>query len=85
MDHATEEMPDEVNDAASRPHLPACNPSRPAHRRGASSLLIRSRMQTVVLAYLLVIMVLGIIALLRAPGADIPQVIASLRGWLEVS
>jgi hypothetical protein len=75
MDHATEEMPDEVDDAASRPHLPACNPSRPAPRRGASSLL----------AYLLVIMVLGTIALLRAPEADIPQVIASLRSWLEVS
>jgi hypothetical protein len=42
-------------------------------------------MQTVVLAYLLVFMVLGAIALLRAPGADIPQVISSLRGWLQVS
>ena len=73
MDDATEEMPDEADDAASRP------------QRGASSLLIRSRMQTVVLAYLLVVMVLGIIALLRAPKADIPQVIAGLRSWLEVS
>jgi hypothetical protein len=85
MDHATEEIPDEADDATSRRHPPAQDPARPAPQRGASLLLIRSRMQTLVLAYLLVFMVLGIIALLRAPEADIPQVIASLRSWLEVS
>ena len=85
MDLATEEMADEPDDAASRLHPPAQVPVRRAPQRGASSLLIRSRMQTVVLAYLLVFMVLGIIALLRAPEADIPQVIASLRSWVDVS
>ena len=78
-------MPDEGHDAASRPHLPAQDPAHPALKRGASSMVITSRMQIVVLAYLLVFMVLGIIALLRAPEADIPQVISSLRGWLQVS
>jgi hypothetical protein len=53
MDHATEEIPDEADDATSRRHPPAQDPARPAPQRGASLLLIRSRMQTVVLAYLL--------------------------------
>jgi len=84
MDHAAE-VPDEADDAASPPHPPAQDPAHPAPEPRASSPLLRSRMQTVILAYLLVFMVLGMIALLRAPEADIPQVIASLRSWLEVS
>jgi len=85
MDHATEEMADEPDDAGSRPHPPAQNPACPVLQQGVSSLFVRSRMQTVIIAYLLVVMVLGIIALLRAPEADIPQVIVGLRGWLEVA
>lgn len=54
-------------------------------KRGASSLaaLIAFRVQAPLLGYLLVLLVLGAIALIRAPGADIPQVLASLRDWLR--
>ncbi len=43
-----------------------------------------SRTQTVALAYLAVLLVLGMIALLRAPESAIPQVVVSLHSWLRM-
>jgi hypothetical protein len=54
---------------------------------GASRLhpvALTSRTQAVALAYPAVLLVLGVIAVLRAPEAAVPEVVVSLRSWLQV-
>ena len=83
MHHRSAEMPDE------RPSDLVCtgptkqHPKRPVVDQ-ASVVRRVPQAQTVVLAYLGVLLVLGVIALLRAPGTTIPQVVVSLHSWLRM-
>jgi hypothetical protein len=87
MGDSTTEIPGERPNGSGN-QLP---PERGATRSPAKQAVSRrrsdlgaARTQTVVLAYLVVLLVLGMIALLRAPGTDIPQVVVSLHSWLRM-
>jgi hypothetical protein len=86
MQHATQELPDEGQDAVSRQPSTGREHGKSALKRNAPPsrvTCITSRTQATLLGYLLVVLVLGTIALLRAPEADVSQVIVSLNDWIR--
>lgn len=87
MTHVIRKAPARRHDAASRGPLPAGDRRRPAVKRGtppSRGARLAFHAQAFPLQYLRVVLILGAIALLKAPGADIPQVIVSLHTWLPV-
>jgi hypothetical protein len=85
VEQLTVEMPGERPNAPEDTRQTGRDTTRSPVKRAASHPqrgINSSRTHTVVLAYLAVLLVLGIIALLRAPQAAIPEVALDLR-WLD--